>query len=214
VVAHAAVTSPERAWWARVPLVLVRPGEVFRALRDDSKEQAEARQEPVLAVVILAGIAGVLSTPVAGGLLDDAGRSGLTVAVWAFVGGLMYGVAVYFALGVLVLLGMTLVGSLVTYRTARHLLAYAVVPVALALVLWLPRVLLFGGDSFRAGGADEGAAGTVLDAGTVALVLWAAALLVLGVRRYTGFAWGRSLAAAAIPLALPLALIAQASGIL
>ena len=35
---------------------------VFAALRDDSNEAAEARQEPVLAIIILSGIAAVLST--------------------------------------------------------------------------------------------------------------------------------------------------------
>jgi hypothetical protein len=213
VVRDAAVWSAERAWWARVPRVLVRPGEVFRALRDDSREEAEARQEPILAIVLLAGIAGVLSTEVAGGLLDDGGRTALTVAVWAFVGGSFYGIAVYFALGVLVLLGMTLVGSLVTYRSARHLLAYAAVPVALSLALWPPRLALHGGDAFREGGGDEGTAGTLLNAATLALALWAAGLLVLGIRAYTGFGWGRTLAAAAIPLALPVALLARAGGV-
>jgi hypothetical protein len=213
VATDAPARSPERAWWARVPLVLVRPGEVFRALRDEAEEQAEARQEPVLAIVLLAGIAGVLSTGVARGLLDDPDRTGLTVAVWAFVGGSIYGIAVYFALGVLVLLGMTLVGSLVTYRSARHVLAFAAVPVALSMALWLPRILLHGGDSFRAGGADEGATGTILDAATLGLALWASVLLAVGIRAFTGLDWVRSLAAAAIPLALPLALMARASGI-
>jgi hypothetical protein len=205
--------SSERAWWARVPGVLHRPREVFAALRDDSEEQAHARQEPVLAIVLLAGIAGVLSTGVAGGLLDDATRSELVVAVWAFVGGSIYGIAVYFALGVLVLLGMTLVGSLVTYRSARHLLAYAAVPFAISLALWPLRLALHGGDSFRTGGRDEGAGAALLDAAQTGLALWAVALLVVGIRAYTGFGWGRALAAAAIPAALPLAILARSHGL-
>ncbi|HVM17974.1 MAG TPA: Yip1 family protein [Gaiellaceae bacterium] len=205
--------SAERAWWARVPLVLRRPREVFAALRDESDEQAHARQEPVLAIVVLAGMAALLSTARAGELLDQPGRGDLVVAVWAFVGGMVYGAAVYFALGVLVLLGMTLAGSLVRYRAARHLLAYAAVPLALSLGLWPLRLLLFGRDSFRTGGSDATAAGTALDVLQSGFALWAVVLLALGIRAYTGFGWGRSLAAAAIPAALPLALLARGHGL-
>ena len=205
--------TPERAWWRRVPLVLHRPHEVFAALRDESDEQAHARQEPVLALVVLAGMAVLLSSARAGTLLDHPGRSEAIVAVWAFVGGLVYGAVAYFALGVLVLLGMTLAGSLVRYRSARHLLAYAAVPLALSLALWPVRLALFGGDSFRSGGSDSAAAGAVLDALQTGFALWAVALLALGIRAYTGFGWGRSLAAAAIPAALPLALLARGHGL-
>jgi len=203
----------ERAGWRHVRDVLRRPGAVFGALRDDSEEQAQARQEPVLAILILAGTAGVLMTGVARTLLDDPRRSELVVPVWAFVGGLLHGVGAYFALGALVLLGITLVGSLATYRSARHVLAYAAVPLALSLVLWLPRLLLHGGDSFRTGGADAGAAGTALDLLQGGFVLWAVVLLALGIRAYTGYGWGRAVAAAAIPAALPLAILARGYGL-
>jgi hypothetical protein len=205
--------AAEREWWLRAILVLSRPKEVFAALRDESEEHAHARQEPILAIVLLAGIAGVLSTSAAGGLLDDPRRSELVVAVWAFVGGAIYGIAAYFALGALVLLGMTLVGSLASYRSARHLLAYAAVPVAASLVLWPLRLALHGGDWFRAGGTDSGTGGTVLSALQAGFVLWALLLLVVGVRAFTDFGWGRTLAAASIPAALPLAILARAGGV-
>ena len=52
-----------------------------------------------MAIVGLAGIASVLWTSVAGRLLDDPAIDGLLVAVWAFIGGAIYGLAVYFAVG-------------------------------------------------------------------------------------------------------------------
>jgi hypothetical protein len=213
VAAEAPVRTLERTWWARVALVLRDPHEVFAALRDESEEQAHAREEPVLAVVLLAGIAGVLVTSAPAGLLDDPRRSELVVAVWAFVGGAIHGIAAYFALGALVLLGMTLAGSLATYRSARHLLAYAAVPVAASLVLWPLRLALHGGDWFRTGGADTGTAGTVLSGLQAGFVLWSLLLLVIGIRAFTGFGWGRTLAAASIPAALPLGLLARAGGV-
>ena len=80
----------DREWFLRALLVLQAPRAVFVALRDDSDAAAEARQEPLLALTWLAGIAGVLATPVARTLLDDPIRDGLVVAVWAFIGGGIY----------------------------------------------------------------------------------------------------------------------------
>ena len=58
----------ERAWWLNTLAVIRRPGAVFAALReDDSEEGAAARQEPLLAVIWLAGMAGVLLTTAAAG---------------------------------------------------------------------------------------------------------------------------------------------------
>ena len=51
-----------RDWWLRTLLVLQRPRPVFVALRDESRESLSDRAEPVLLIVILAGIAGVLAT--------------------------------------------------------------------------------------------------------------------------------------------------------
>ena len=49
----------ERVWWERTLLVLRRPAGVFAALRG---EDDGSRSEPLLAIVFLAGIAGVLGT--------------------------------------------------------------------------------------------------------------------------------------------------------
>src|SRR6266545_7853560 len=83
--------SLDRQWLLRALLVLQAPRAVFSALRDEADDAAQARQEPVLALLWLAGIAGVLATSVARTLLDDPTRDGLTVAVWAFLGGGFYG---------------------------------------------------------------------------------------------------------------------------
>ena len=58
-------------WWLRTVLVLQSPRAVFVALRDDSPEAASNRAEPVLLIVLLAGIAFVLSTRTAAHLMDD-----------------------------------------------------------------------------------------------------------------------------------------------
>src|SRR5256885_2840741 len=89
--------SEARLWLARALLVLIDPRPVFAALRDDSEDAARARQEPVLALVGLAGIASILWTSVAGRVMDDPALDGLVGAVWAFLGGAIYGLVAYFA---------------------------------------------------------------------------------------------------------------------
>ena len=64
--------SRERQWWLRALAVFVEPKPVFVALREDAKEDEEARTEPLLLIVLLAGIAGVLATPRFGALFDIA----------------------------------------------------------------------------------------------------------------------------------------------
>src|SRR5215469_2258566 len=85
----------ERSWWLRAPAVLVAPRAVFVSLRDESDEAIEARQEPLVAIAGLAGIAGVLATPVARQLLNDFSFSPSLIPIWAFFGGMLYAVAVY-----------------------------------------------------------------------------------------------------------------------
>ena len=82
--------ADEWVWLQRAVFVLVRPREVFAAMRDDSDAAARARSEAVLALVILSGIATVLWTPVAGTVMDVNGAhasDGLDVALWAFLVG-------------------------------------------------------------------------------------------------------------------------------
>jgi hypothetical protein len=77
-----------RAWWRLVPRVLTRPREVFSALRNDDETDVEARSEPILAIVLVAGTAGILLTPAWGTLLDDESLDWLVLAVITFIGAL------------------------------------------------------------------------------------------------------------------------------
>jgi hypothetical protein len=185
--------SLQQQWWLRALAVFSSPRAVFAAMRDDSTEVAEARQEPVLAIVILAGIAGVLSTTLAGRLLDLKGFDGIDVAIWAFLGGGVYGFLVYW-LGALILhaLGRGL-GSRSSYRQARHVIGFASAPLALSLILvWPVRIAVYGGDVFRAGGSDRGLGDKVFEALVVAAFVWMLGLVVVGARALNGWSWPRS----------------------
>lgn len=188
--------TPERAWWMRVPAVLIAPRPVFVALRDDAREQLDARQEPVLALVYLAGIAGVLGTSTAATLFDDPEYDALLAAVWAVVAGGLYAFAGYWLIGGALYLAARGLGGLGDYRRARHLLAFAAAPLALSLlVLWPLRLAAFGTDVFERGGSDGGAGGTAFEALELGFALWALALLLVGIRAVHGWSWWRALGA-------------------
>jgi hypothetical protein len=179
-----AVPAPadERVWLARAVTVLWRPREVFAGLRDDSEAAAQARSEAVLALVLLVGIASVLWTPVAGQILNDVTLDWIDVAVWAFFGGGIYAVAFYFV-GGLVLQWLTRAVGWISYRQARHLLAFASAPVALSLFVVMPvRLAVYGEDVFRSGGSDRGAGAWAFAAVELVFVAWSLALLLLGLR--------------------------------
>jgi hypothetical protein len=184
-----APAADELAWLQRAVFVLVRPRQVFEAMRDDSDSAARVRSEAVLALVILSGIATVLWTPVAATLMDVKGPhagDGLDVSLWAFLGGGIYGTAFYF-LGGLVLYAVTRVVGGITYRQARHVLAFASAPVALSLlVLWPVRLAVYGEDLFRTGGSDHGAGNTAFVVLELLCVAWSLALLVVGLRAVRG----------------------------
>ena len=197
----------ERAWWLRTLLVLGAPRAVFGALRDDSDEAASARQEPVTAIVFLAGIAAALGAGRNAALLDDPDFDNTLVAVWVIAAGGVQGLFGYWILGAALYAGLSAVGPPGSYRGARHLLAFAAVPLALTLlVVWPLRLAAFGSDVFRAGGDDDGALALALDALEVALYLWCAGLLLVGVRVVHGWSWRRSLAAFGVTIAVLVAL--------
>jgi hypothetical protein len=202
----------DRSWWLRAPAVLVAPRAVFASLRDDSEEAVEARQEPITAIAGLAGIAGVLATPVARHLLNDASFSVSLIPVWAFFGGVVYAVAVYWLGGGLLFGAARRFGSLGSYRRARHLLTLSAVPVALTLfTVWPIRIAIYGQNLFRTGGSDWGPGDRIFGALLYFAFAWSAVLLVLGVRSVHGWSWGRSLAtvglAASVPVLVVLATI-------
>jgi hypothetical protein len=204
--------SADRAWWLRVPAVLLSPRSVFFALRDDDDDDVAARSEPVLLLVWLAGAAGVLATSTAAGILDDPNYDAALLAVWAFIAGGIYGVVGYLLVGFAVFFGGRAFGSLGDFRRERHIVAFAATPLALSLLLLLPlRLALYGGDTFRATGADEGTGKTVLLALQLAFVGWSLGLLLIGVRVVHGWSWLRStgvLASGAALLAAIIALVA------
>jgi hypothetical protein len=180
----AAGPSREKQWWLRTLAVFQSPRTVFAALRDQSKKDMEAREEPVLALIVLAGIAAILLVPETGRLLDDplADDSGAVLAVLVFLTGAIYGIATYWVGGALLYVGLRGAGSPGSYRRARHVLAFAAAPTILGLLLiWPVRLALYGSDSFRSGGEDSGTLPFLFDLAGVGFALWSLGLLIYGI---------------------------------
>ena len=176
-----------RAWWRRVPSLLTHPADVFVALRATDQQDVDARSEPLLAIMLLAGMAGIILTPAWGTLLDDESLDWIVLAVITFIGGLFYGVAGYFLLGLAVWLGARGVGVDTAYRTARQVIGFAALPLALSLGVTLPMIVVaFGSDWFRTGGSDDGAGRVVVLAIGLAFVRWSLVLLAVGLRATFG----------------------------
>jgi len=198
----------QRAWWLRVLAVLISPRPVFAALRDGSDEAVQARQEPVAAVVALAGVAGVLSTSVARRLLNDPSYDLVVIPVWAFIGGVLYALGLYWVLGGFLWGAVRGLGSLGTYRRSRHLLGLAATPLALSLLtLWPLRIAVYGRDLFRTGGDDFGRGDAIFGGVNLGFAAWAVVLLVIGVRAVHGWTWARALAAVALAALFPALLV-------
>lgn len=197
----------EREWWQRALEVVRRPGGVFEALRGD---EDDARSEPVLAIVLLAGIAAVLGTNEFAHTLDDFELDGLTLAVVAFLAGAVYGLVGYFFFGFLVYAGARAAGTTASYRRLRQLLAFAAVPLALSLLVWPLRLAVHGGDVFRTGGSDTGVPNACFEGLELAALVWTAALVVVGLRAYHGWSAARAFAASAPVLALLVLALARA----
>lgn len=198
----------ERSWWLRAPAVLVAPRAVFASLRDDSDQAMEARQEPLTAIIGLAGFAGVLGTPVARHLLNDPSSSVSLIPVWVFIGGAVYALAVYWLGGGLLYGAARRLGGLGSYRRARGILALSAAPLALTLfMLWPVRIAIYGQNLFRTGGPDWGAGDRIFGDLLYTACAWCAILLVMGVRSVHGWSWARSLATVALAAALPALLV-------
>ncbi len=200
--------SLQREWWLRALMVLQSPRSVFEAMRDDSPKAAGARQEPVLLLVFLGGIAAVLSfSATSAEFLDDPEVDGLLVAVLAFLGGGIYGFVGYWLGGAALYMGIRGAKGEGSYRQARHILAYSLAPLALSLlVVWPIRLAVFGGDNFRTGGGDEGTAGWVLGGIGYAFTAWSLVLLTIGVRAVHGWTIVRAIGAVLLTVMALLAL--------
>jgi hypothetical protein len=194
--------------------VLQSPRAVFAALRDDSDEAAESRQDVAGALVWLGGISGILATTVASTLLDDVEIDGALAAVWAFLAGGLYGFFLYYVVGKVSHVALRRLGSRGSFRRARHLLAFAATPIALGLfVYWPIRIAVYGGDLFRSGGPDGHGAGEATAWLFYGFVVWALVLFVIGVRTVHGWTWARSVAGVAFTAAIAAGL-AVAVGVL
>ncbi len=186
--------SSQREWWLRTLAIFQSPSTVLGALRDDSPDAAEARQEPVLALVLLAGFAGVLSTSLAGRALDDPAFSDspLAVLAWGFIGGAVYGMIVYWLGGLMVFALTRGLGGSSSYRQARHIVGFAAAPLALSLlIVWPVRLAIYGGDVFRTGGSDSGVGDKIFEALVIASFAWTLALVIVGVATVSGLSWSR-----------------------
>jgi hypothetical protein len=199
----------ERTWWLRAAAVLVAPRAVFASLRDDSDEAAEARQEPLITFAVLAGVAAVLPSPTFRRMLNDGSVSVSLVPVLAFLAGALYAVAVFWLGGGLLFGAARRLGSEGSWRRARHTLALAATPLALALVVFWPvRIAAYGEDLFRTGGNDYGRGDAIFGGVYVGFVAWSVLLLLIGVRTVHGWTWGRAAAAVALAAAFPALIVA------
>jgi hypothetical protein len=201
--ARAGERSPDRDWWLRTLAIFLSPGPVFASLRDESKAQVEARQEPVLALVLLAGVAGVLLAPSTGRLLDQelVDNSLAVVAVLVFFTGAIYGAATYWIGGAALFVALKGTGSTGSYLRARHTLAFAAAPLVLGLILvWPVRLAVHGSDVFRSGGEDIGAAVTAFNAALGLFAAWALGLLVYGISMVERWTFVRAVVSLALML--------------
>jgi hypothetical protein len=174
----------DREWWLRTLAIFQAPRAVFAALRSETPEDIEARAEPVLALVLLAGMAGVLLAPSTGRLLDESivDSSFALVAVLVFITGGLYGTATYWVGGLALYVGLRGAGSKGSYLRARHILAFAAAPLVLGLLfVWPVRLAIYGSDLFRSGGDDQGGGNAVFDVLLGGLALWSVGLLVYGI---------------------------------
>ncbi len=180
-----------REWWRRVPRVLTTPRSVFAALGETDEVDVDARAEPVLALTILAGMAAVLITPAWGRVMNDPTVDALVILVLTFVGGLLYGAAGYFLLGLALWLGAKAVGVEAPFKIARQVVAFAALPIALSLVIVVPAIVLgYGEDWFRSGGDDDAGDGrTVVTGIGLAFVLWSLGLIAVGLRTTFRLPW-------------------------
>jgi hypothetical protein len=122
--------------------------------------------------------------------MNDGSVDTLVLLVVTFIGGLFYGAAGYFLLGLALWLGAKAVGVDPPFKIARQVVAFSAVPLALLLVVLVPVIAFaFGDDWFRTGGSDEGTGRAVVTALGLAFVAWSAVLVALGVRTTLRLPW-------------------------
>src|SRR5206468_2720546 len=119
--------------------------------------------------------------------------------------GALYGLFGVWLGGLVVHVVARRLGSRGTYRRARHVVGFALTPIALSLLVLEPvRLAVYGEDVFRRGGGDTGTVATaMLDWLTIGAACWGLALLLIGIRAVHGWTWARAAAAVAAAVALP-----------
>ena len=193
--------AAEREWWARLPRLFYAPAGVFVELRDESRAAADARQEPLVAVTFLAGIAmliGIvaLQPPYSRFYAD---LSAFNMTFEAILGGALVAISNFWLGGALLYLGARGLGATTGYRLARHMAALATAPFVLVLVLAVPvRLGMYGVDLFRDTGRDSGAGGDVFVALDALALAWTLALALTGIRVTQRWNWGRAASALGI----------------
>jgi len=188
----------ERAWWGRLPRMLFAPAEVLSELGDESREAADARQEPLVAILFLAGIAMFVGLDSIEPPYDKfhTDFSTFNLVFEAILGGALVALSNFWLGGALIYLGTRGLGALTGYRQARHLAGLATAPFVLALVLVVPvRLALYGTDLFRVEGADASTGGRIFIAIDALLLAWTLVLLLVGIKVTQRWSWGRAAAA-------------------
>jgi hypothetical protein len=199
-------------WWKRAPQVLVAPRPVFVSLRDDSDQAASERQDPLAAMIALAGIATVLVSRTFRQMLNNGDVDLLLVAVLALISGVLYAAVTTFLGGGLLFGAARRLGGLGSYRRARQTVQLASAPLALALVTFWPiRIAIYGSDLFRTGGDDYGRGDALFGGVFLGFVAWTVMLLLIGVRATHGWGWGRAAATVGLAAAFPVLIVAAAS---
>lgn len=191
----------ERAWWSRLPRLLYAPAEVFVELRDESREAADARQEPIVGLTFLTGIAMLVGLvaiqPPYNRFYSDLSAFNMTFE--AILGGALVAISNFWLGGALLYLGARGLGAVSGYRQARHIAGLATAPFVIVLVLALPiRIGLYGVDLFRDTGRDAGPGGDVFIAIDALALVWTLGLALIGIRVTQRWTWGRAASALGI----------------
>lgn len=200
--------AEEMAPFPRPSLVKVVAGMVLRP--EETLRQAFAH--PVMAYAhALAAVAGIYWT-LHFVIAQAAARGSNPAAALGFslVGGAALGVGYLYALTVLLVWSVDILGGEPHRKQLRMALSYCGIPVCAALFLVaIPKVAFFGTLLFKPGWAwvaDSPAVAGLLLAGDAALFAWSLVLLVKALRLMNDFSTARAWAALLVPIA-PLVLI-------
>ena len=198
---------PETAAATRSPWLSVwlRPRVTIRHLADTDPRRH----------VLLLGAMGGIANSLSQAMQTNAGdRTSLTAVVSSSViGGTLIGIASLFVLALLLRWTGRWLGGQAPALQLRTAMAWALVPTAVALALWAPRLAIFGHELFSVYTprlASDPALGVQLLAFAVAdLVLgaWTLVIAVAGVAAVQGFTVLRALASCALALLLLVAAV-------